>query len=210
MTQPDLQPPAVRLAAILSRLCLMVDALHSGGRLRFALMQLIVARLIAIRQCFQRVAARVAAGTYVPRQPSATPPKRQAGKKPRPEKLLPRHHAWLLKLMPEAAGPRVWLETLFADPEMVALMQAAPTTLGRPVRQLCRMLGIRPVPPPVALPEKPRKPRARWVWIKVPHERRPDPEDAPPILRNTRPSANWPGGRIRVRIDPAAEKSEKT
>ena len=201
------QSPAERFAAILSRLSLMVDAMTGGGRLRFALAALIVARLIGIRQCVERVAARLAAGTFVPKNPPTTPPKRKAGQKPRPEKQLPRQYGWLLKIMPDAANPRAWLETLFADPEMVALMQAAPTTLGRPVRQLCRMLGIRPVPSPVALPEKPRKPRARWKWVKVPYERRPDPPDWPPILRGMRSSANWPGGRIRVRIDPPPEKT---
>ena len=206
MTQPDPQPPADRLAAILSRLCLMVDAMNGGSRLPYALITLIIARLIGIRDCVRRVAARVAAGTYSPRKSPATPPKRQAGKRPRAERLLPRHHAWLLKMVPDAVGPRAWLKTLLRDPEFLALMQAAPQTLGRPLRSLCRALGIRSVPAPVALPEKPRKPRARWKWVKVPYERPPSPPDLPEWIRTMPQSANWPGGRIRVLVHPPPKK----
>ena len=205
MSQPSPNPPAVdRFCAILTQLGLFVAAMNGGSRLPYPLICLIVQRLIDVRQCIERAAARLAAGTYSPRKSPTTPPKRTPGVKPRPERKLPRHFGWLLKLVPDAVGPRAWLELLFAEPEMQALMAAAPRTVGRPLRQLCRMLAIRPVPAAIALPEKPRKPRARWKWIKVPHERKPDPPDTPPLLRNMPPSAKWPGGRIRVYIDPSA------
>jgi hypothetical protein len=60
------------------------------------------------------------------------------------------------------------LDGLLHDPEMVALMQAAPAAMGRPIRSLCRMLGVHP-PPAVALPR--RKPAQRAQREKPP----PDP-----------------------------------
>ena len=40
---------------------------------------------------------------------------------------------------------------------MKALLEAAPASLRRPVRSLCRMLGLEP-PPILALPPRPKRP----------------------------------------------------
>jgi hypothetical protein len=56
------------------------------------------------------------------------------------------------------------LETLLKDPEMAALIAAAPQ-LGRLLRPLCRALGRDPgaakLPPQPPRPKQPRKPRPR-------------------------------------------------
>ncbi len=57
-------------------------------------------------------------------------------------KRLPRGFAWLLRLVPEAAVYGSQLNHLLSDPEMVELLTAAPQ-MGRLLRPLCQMLGIR-------------------------------------------------------------------
>jgi hypothetical protein len=66
-----------------------------------------------------------------------------------------------VKLVPEAAVYGSQLEFLFADAEMAALLTAAPAPLRRPLRSLCRMLGVLP-PPILAAPPsvRPRTPKA--------------------------------------------------
>ncbi len=69
-----------------------------------------------------------------------------------------------MKLLPETAAYGTQLQALCAAPEMAALLAAAPASLGRPLRSLCHMLGVRPppilAPPPRARPE-PRPPKVR-------------------------------------------------
>ena len=162
MPNPDSSTPAERFAGALRQLIFVVATMGGGDRLSSLLITLIVDRLRSIKLSFARIAARVAAGTYAPRTRSAAPPKRPAApKKPGPETRLPRHVGWLLKTVPLTVQARGQLEFLFQDPEMQALLAAAPKSLGRPLRSLCRLLAIRP-PPLVALPAKyslPRKPR---------------------------------------------------
>ncbi len=82
---------------------------------------------------------------------------------PRPAPLrdpLPRTFGWPRPLIvPETVAYAGMLDGLLHDPGMVALMQAAPEAMGRPICSLCRMLGVRP-PPVVALPPR-RKPAPR-------------------------------------------------
>src|SRR6185312_11003612 len=66
--------------------------------------------------------------------------------------------AWLIRLGGyKAAAYGSLLQHLLADPEMAALIAAAPQ-LGRVLRPLCRMLGIDPGP--ARLPRRPRDPEA--------------------------------------------------
>jgi hypothetical protein len=126
------------------------------GKLARPLGLLIMNRIREIKQRFARLAARIAAGTYVPRR--STTRRRLAEPKPRQPNPLPDDFAWLIKLVPETAAFGSQLQLLFADPEMAALMAAAPAAMRRPLRSLCRMLGVAP-PPVLALPAKPRAPR---------------------------------------------------
>jgi len=62
--------------------------------------------------------------------------------------------------VPEAAASASQLRHLFTDPEMMALLAAAPTATLRPLRSLCRMLDVElpiPKPPRPARPKPPAK-----------------------------------------------------
>ena len=79
--------------------------------------------------------------------------------RPKPETEMPAGFAWLIRLGGyHAAGFGCQLQHLLSDPEMVALIAAAPRQMGRVLRPLCWMLGIKP--PPGLFPKRARKPRA--------------------------------------------------
>jgi hypothetical protein len=149
--------PAECFAALLTWLTRAVAA-QTGWGLPLPLIALIVERLRRIKQRFAYLAARVGDGRYVPRRRSA-PPRRRPGQPPPPPDKLPQKFGWLLKLVPEAVGYRSQLEFLFRDAEMAALLAAAPAPMRRPLRSLCRMLGL-PPPPILALPPRPKPPPA--------------------------------------------------
>ena len=151
---PNSPTPAERLAAILLQLSIAVDGRMLVGWLARPLSFLILDRIRIISHAFIRLAGRIAAGRYVPR---TYDPRRQVEKRPRRPNPLPTEFAWLRQLAPEATiAAAGYLEQLFADPEMAALLAAGPAPLRRPLRSLCRMLGV--VPPPIlALPARPRK-----------------------------------------------------
>ena len=121
------------------------------------LIALIVERLRRIKQRFAYLAARVGDGLYVPRRRAALP-RRRPGQPPPPRNPLPQKFGWLLPLVPDAVGYRSQLEHLFRDPEMVALLAAAPTAMRRPLRSLCWMLRL-PPPPILSPPPRPKPPR---------------------------------------------------
>ena len=148
--------PAERFAAILQWLTRAVQARMGGERLALSLIALIVDRIRRIKQRFAYLATRVGNGLYVPRR--SAPPRRRPGQA-RPSNPLPQKFGWLLKLVPEAVGYRSQLEHLLREPEMAALLAAAPTAMRRPLRSLCRMLGLSP-PPILALPPRPKPPPA--------------------------------------------------
>jgi hypothetical protein len=178
---PAPQAPAERFAAILLWLAKAVAA-RSGAGLPFPLIALIVDRLRRIKQRFSHVAAAVGAGNHRPRRRAAAA---RPGQKPPPPDQLPKEFGWLLKLVPDAAGYRSQLEHLLHDPDMAALLAAAPASLRRPVRSICWMLAI-PPPPVLAPPRKPRKPRPETPAAAAdPPKPRPQP---PAWLRGLRRS----------------------
>ncbi|MBV8574557.1 MAG: hypothetical protein JOZ58_05875, partial [Acetobacteraceae bacterium] len=74
------------------------------------------------------------------------------------EKLaLPRGFGWLLRVVPEARQTGGQVQFWMNDPELPELLAKAPQ-LGRPLRSLCYMMGIRP-PPALRPPPRPRRPR---------------------------------------------------
>ena len=150
--------PAERFATILQWLTRAVAAQMGGERLPLPLIALIVERIRRIKQRFADLADRIGAGLYTPRRHS-TPPRRRPGQPPPPLEKLPQKFGWLLKLVPQAVGYCSQLEHLLRDPEMAALLTAAPTAMRRPIRSLCRMLGLSP-PPILALPPRPKPPPA--------------------------------------------------
>jgi hypothetical protein len=116
------------------------------------LIRLLWDRLGRLGQRFAKVVAQLEAGTL---RPPAPPRERPAGarpERPSPALRLPNGFAWLVRIAGwEAAGRGSQLQYLLRDPEMAALIAAAPQ-LVRLLRPLCRMLGIDTaglLPPPV-------------------------------------------------------------
>ncbi len=180
MPPPAPPSPADRLALIIEGLRRAVAAQIAGRRLAGPFIILICSRLGRLAGRFTRLAARVSAGTAGPRRRAAS---RQPSKRPRPAyQRLPRRFAWLLPLVPgEAAAYGSQLQHLLADPEMAALIAAAPQA-GRILRPLCRMLGVR-------LPPSLRQPSLRQPGPREPNLRQPPPP-APPATppRSRRPA----------------------
>jgi hypothetical protein len=200
-TQIAPRTPAECLATIVLWLGRAVDGHSMWGRLARPLALLILTRIRLINQNFRRIADRVREGRYVFRSVAA--PRDGAGTPRRPSEL-PQKFGWLLKLVPEAAGYRSQLEFLLRDAEMVALLEAAPTSLGRPLRSLCWMLGLQPpkILAPPAKPPKPRKPRpakaAKPPPLAPPGPPPPHP-DAPAWMRTMPPSrTRWLPARTRA------------
>jgi len=149
--------PTERLSGILNWLVRAVDSRAHTGQLARPLVALIVHRLILMRQAIARAIARMAAGKISPRKSGGPRPGRKAGTPNR----FPTSPAWLIKLVPEAAAGASQLRHLFTDPEISALLAAAPASLARPLRSLCRMLDVElpiPRPPRPARPKPPAKP----------------------------------------------------
>ena len=102
----------------------------------------------------------------VPARPLAARRPVVAAERPLPVRVrvrLPGGRGWLVKALGwEAAGYGSQLQTLLAEPEMVALLAALPA-VGRVLRPLGRMLGVQvgPVVEKVAKVAKVRVPRVR-------------------------------------------------
>jgi len=145
--------PAECFATLLHWLGQAVDSRGLTGRLALPLVVLILNRIREIQQRFARLAARIRASRFSARRST---PRRHTGRTPRRPSELPQGAAWLIKLVPEAAASASQLRFLFVDPEMAALLAAAPASMARPIRSLCRMLGVDPppilAPPPCARP----------------------------------------------------------
>src|SRR5271167_50192 len=156
MPAPPIPPAPERFAILLRWLTQAVAAMSGGDRLAFPLIGLIVDRIRGVKQRFADLAAQIGAGSYVPRQ--AAPRGKPSAQTPPQPSRLPRKFGWLLPLVPDAASYRSQLEILLRDPEMAALLAAAPASLGRPLRSLCWMLRL-PPPDILVLPKRPRPPR---------------------------------------------------
>jgi hypothetical protein len=141
-------PPAAadRFALLIEGLCQAVAA-SCGRGLAGPLILLIWTRL-------RRLGARFAALAARQRTDKPPPARRPRPAAPRPRApRLPRGFAWLVRLVPEAAVRGSQLRHLLTEPEMAALIAAAPQA-GRLLRPLCRMLGVDP-PPALRLPRRP-------------------------------------------------------
>ena len=149
--------PAERFARLIASLCAAVAARNIRPGKPGLAGPLIVAiwnRLSRMAQRITRLAARLEAGTLKP------PRKRPAGSRrtvaePKPDGTkLPRGFAWLLPLVPGIVFGRTQLQALLDEPEMQAFIAVAPQ-IGRTLRPLCHLLGLRPLPPLLRLPPKP-------------------------------------------------------
>ena len=154
--------PTESFACILKGLREIVADL--GGRRLIAgpLVLLIWTRLGRIAEKFAVLAERIQAGK-LPGSPSvraraASVAATSCPLRPKPEHKMPTGFAWLIRLGGyHAAGRGSQLQHLLSDPEMVALISAAPQQMGRLLRPLCWMLGIKPAPG--LFPNRTRKPK---------------------------------------------------
>ena len=181
MSAPAPPTPAERLAGFVRLLSLAVVTRGLFFQLIAPARAAWVAdRLKTLRDRFNRLAARIAGGTYRPRQTAARRP--PAAPRPRAESPIPRRRGWLGEALPEAAQYRGMLLHLLNDPQTRALAATAPAEMGRILRPLCWMLNLAP-PPCLAAPK-----------------RRPRPKPEPAATRSARPGrpvrprAPAPGG----------------
>jgi hypothetical protein len=188
MEPSGFRSPARRLSGIINGLFLAITLRRDTGFRAGPVANLLWTRLAHLRGRVARLAERLAAGKEpgVPRRrptPDGTAWQRTPAHPP--QLLLPRNGGWMLRLVPDAVATGSQLQFLLADPEMVALAEAAPQ-LGRLLRPLCRGLGV--VMPGYLKP--PPRPRA----ARPPAERKPR---APRPLRSTAAQvrAAWPGVR---------------
>ncbi len=138
-----------------------------------------------------RLMDRLAAGTLRPARPRRG--KRTPGvRTPQP----PTANGWLVhQLGYHAAGCGSQLEALLREPDLAALLAAAPTA-GRTLRPLCRLLGV-PLPPAL----QPAKPvRAAPASTRPPRPVRTKPKPVAPIP--TAPEAPPPLPPIGIFVHP--------
>ncbi len=188
-----------RFARIIMDLCFAAPRGLGRDYPAFPLLTMVRAHLRRLGARFAAIAARAQAGTL------RTSPRRTAGKPaarrfswPRPPRALPTGYMWLLKLAPWTCGGGAEIPTLvLADPEMAALIEAAPqvkrilrTILWATYTRTCEMPEI------LRLPARPRAPRRRFPRATVPAPATPDPDRPEAQRRGYRPSANWPKGVI--------------
>jgi hypothetical protein len=134
-----------RFALIMEGRCQLVTARGGRGLIAGPLVCLIWTRLRRMAARFSALAAQVRSGAL----PSPSSLRTRAASRParpHPPQRLPNRFAWLVRLAgSEAACFAGQMQHLLSDPEMVALLSAAPQ-MGRVLRPLCRMLGVKPSP----------------------------------------------------------------
>jgi hypothetical protein len=156
-----LPAPAASFAPLIEGLCQAVAAGGARGRLAGPLVILVWVRLRRLAGRFARLAARLQSGALPAPGHSRRGRPAATRSPPDPAKRLPQGFGWLVRLAPEAAAGASQLRHLLAEPEMAALIAAAPQ-MGRLLRPLCRMLGVDP-PPGLGAPHgtAPPQPPAR-------------------------------------------------
>jgi hypothetical protein len=147
--------PLTRLTAIADLLCQIIARHGHLRRLSGPLVVLLWRRVRGITGQVEGLLARLRAG-QLRRYPARRKPRRgPVPSRPPTPAAFPTPPAWLIGLIPEAAASAVHLRALLAEPDVPALLEAAPQ-LRRALRPLCRMLGVAlPSPPPPAPPHAP-------------------------------------------------------
>jgi hypothetical protein len=148
---------AGRFARIIEGLCRTVAVRGAGRVTTGPLVILIWTRLRRMGARFAALAARVYAGalpsparprclalftSVIPAKPVPASEPGAKHQRTSPSLRLPTSFAWLVRFAPEVTGYRSQLYHLLSDPEFATLLSAAPQ-MGRVLRPLCRMLGIR-------------------------------------------------------------------
>ena len=166
----DLSPSSTEtIAARLRMILLGLRSVWGMWRLDTAIVVRVSARAGVVFGRIERMLARFRAGTL--RIQTLHTARKTAISKPRAP-ALPRKFGWLVIAgKHQAAGYASQLQHLLAEPEMAALLDAAPQA-RRVLRPLCRALAIDlpwTVTPP--RPPKPRKPRPKPAPYRWPYPR---------------------------------------
>ncbi len=131
---------ADRLARVLDGLCQAVAARSFRQAMATTMILLVWGRVRRVERQLQDLLARFAQGRLVVR--TSLRMGGCGGSRRGIPNRLPRGFGWLLPLVPyQAAGFASQLQGVLAEPEMVALLAAAPQA-RRVMAPLCRMLGI--------------------------------------------------------------------
>ena len=129
-----------RFSVILEGLCRAVAARIAGRAMSAAVIVLVWQRIRQVERRLLGMLARFRAGRL--RIGRAAGVRTGLGRRSGGSAGLPRGFGWLLALVPhEAAGFAGQLRVVLAEPEMAALIAAAPQA-RRVLGPLCRMLGI--------------------------------------------------------------------
>jgi hypothetical protein len=195
--------PADTFARLIAGLCRAIAARSPANPLAWPLMLLAWSRLRRMATRFARLALRLRAGNLSPRRPVRSRAGARRPATPRPR--LPEGFGWLVRLVPEAAAGASQLQHLLGEPEMAALIAAAPQA-GRILRPLCRLLGVRPPPAlltapaaPVAAPPLPAAASPGLTGRQAPSAVSP-PAPWPPPARAPRKRTSW--GRLATHLPP--------
>ena len=134
---------ARRLGVILAALAALIARRFLREPKFAALIVPLWSRLTRTARRFERLMARLAAGTPTkPRQPGARPSASPGPSGPRKANPLPSGRFWLIRALgPEAAAYARQLETLLAEPAAAELLAVAPAA-RRIIRPLTRLLAI--------------------------------------------------------------------
>jgi hypothetical protein len=157
-----------RFALILDMLCRAVAAQISGRRMTEVMILLVWRRVRRIDLRLQGMLRRFRDGRLQVRTEFCAVVRSGVGGKrgARGLPVMPRSFGWLLALVPcEAAGYASQLRHALAEPEMVALLAAAPQA-RRLLAPLCRMLAIEPEVLVPAVTEAAAVVVARWEEAK--------------------------------------------
>ena len=173
--------PAERFARLLATLLAMLGArLERPGRpgLPGPLILVVANRLNRIFHRLARYAARWQAGTLTPPRKRPTTPRRRAPAARAPD-MLPAGQRWLVRLVPGIGVGASHLQHLLDDPDMAAMLRAAPQ-IGRTLRPLWRMLSADRLPDILRPPRPAPAPPAAVAARPVPPEPRPPAPSRPP------------------------------
>ncbi len=159
--------PTERIATVFGRI---VAAVRRGfasnlarleGPVQVALYNLVVHRLNRTRDRLARLAARLEAGwVYCPKPTTGRKPAGQTpDRPPRTTNPLTTGSQWVFRAAPgiDTASAAAGLRNLMAEPEISAVIGAAPVPAWRILRSVCWMLGVEK--PPVLAPAKPPDPK---------------------------------------------------
>jgi hypothetical protein len=185
---------------MLVRLVMDFSGRLSWGGITRPVLNLVFRRIDDNKRRIDRIVASIRAGTYKPRRRRTGKPRARASpgaRKPPAPSPLPQTFGWLLPLIPVRKGEywhanalRDMVERWISDPEMAVLVEAAPVSLGRPLRSLCWMFGFRPPPslaPPKRATAQPATPPAATAEASAAAPPAPSPPPAPPRKAKTAP-----------------------